>query len=89
MKPRNPVWSYPLCARLADKTVVVGVLDLNDPDIETPERLAQRIRAALEVIPPERLIVAPDCGMKYLPRDVAFGKLRSLVEAARQVRAEL
>lgn len=78
------------CLRaLSDKTVVVGVLDLNDPNVEEPSVLAQRIRTALEVIPPDRLIVAPDCGMKYLPRDVAFGKLRSMVQAVDRVRAEL
>ena len=74
---------------LSGKNVVVGILDLNDPDVEEPSVLAQRIRAALEVIPPGRLIVAPDCGMKYLPRNVAFGKLRSMVQAAELVRAEL
>ena len=74
---------------LSGKTVVVGILDLNDPDVEEPSLLAQRIRAVLEVIPPDRLIVAPDCGMKYLPRNVAFGKLRSMVQAAELVRAEL
>ena len=56
--------------------------------VETPERVAERIRAALEHRPPERLIVAPDCGMKYLPRDVAFGKLEALAGGARVVRAE-
>jgi 5-methyltetrahydropteroyltriglutamate--homocysteine methyltransferase len=74
---------------LPSKTVMVGVLDLADPRIETPAEVAVRIRAALEVLPPERLIVTPDCGMKYLPRQVAFGKLRALVEAAAMVRAEL
>ena len=74
---------------LSGKTVVVGILDLNDPDVEEPSQLAQRIRAVLEVIPPDRLIVAPDCGMKYLPRNVAFGKLQSMVQAAELVRAEL
>ena len=74
---------------LSGKTVVVGILDLNDPDVEEPSLLAQRIRAVLEVIPPDRLIVAPDCGMKYLPRNVAFGKLQSMVQAAELVRAEL
>ena len=68
---------------------MVGVLDLNDPDVEEPSVLAQRIRAALEVVPADRLIVAPDCGMKYLPRKVAFGKLQSMVQAAEQVRAVL
>jgi 5-methyltetrahydropteroyltriglutamate--homocysteine methyltransferase len=74
---------------LRSKTVLVGVLDLSDRAIETPEQVARRIRAALEVVPPERLIATPDCGMKYLPRDVAFGKLKALADGARLVRAEL
>lgn len=78
------------CLRaLAGKTVVVGVLDLNDPAVEEPSVVVERIREVLQAIPPDRLIVAPDCGMKYLPRDVAFGKLRSMVRAAERVRAEL
>jgi 5-methyltetrahydropteroyltriglutamate--homocysteine methyltransferase len=69
---------------IAGKTVVVGVLDLDDDaGVETPDEVARRIEAALTVIPEERLQVGPDCGMKYLPRDVAFGKLRALVEGAR------
>jgi 5-methyltetrahydropteroyltriglutamate--homocysteine methyltransferase len=74
---------------LKSKTVHVGVLDLNDRNVETPHQVATRIRAALDVVPPERLIVTPDCGMKYLPRDVAFGKLAALVAGAELVRAEL
>jgi 5-methyltetrahydropteroyltriglutamate--homocysteine methyltransferase len=74
---------------LRSKTVLVGVLDLHDRTVETPERVAARIRAALEVVPPERLVVTPDCGMKYLPRDVAFGKLKALAQGAGIVRAEL
>ena len=74
---------------LAGKTVIVGVLDLSDPSPETPEMVASRIEAALEVIPPERLQVGPDCGMKYLSRELAFAKLRALVEGARLVRARL
>jgi 5-methyltetrahydropteroyltriglutamate--homocysteine methyltransferase len=74
---------------LAGKTVIVGVLDLSDPEPETPEQVAERIEAALTVIPPERLQVGPDCGMKYLPRDLAFAKLRALVEGARIVRERL
>jgi 5-methyltetrahydropteroyltriglutamate--homocysteine methyltransferase len=69
--------------------VLVGVLDLNDGAIETTEQVARRIRSALETVPPERLIVTPDCGMKYLPRAVAFGKLKALADGARVVRAEL
>src|SRR3954470_18720037 len=69
---------------IAGKTVVVGVLDLDDDaGVETPDEVARRIEAALTVIPEERLQVGPDCGMKYLSRDVAFGKLRALVEGAR------
>ena len=74
---------------LAGKTVIVGVLDLSDPESETPEQVARRIEAALTVIGPERLQVGPDCGMKYLPRDLAFAKLRALVEGARIVRERL
>jgi 5-methyltetrahydropteroyltriglutamate--homocysteine methyltransferase len=74
---------------IAHKTVIVGVLDLSDPVAETPQRVAERIEAALAVIPPERLQVGPDCGMKYLPRDLAFAKLRALVEGASLVRERL
>ena len=75
---------------LPEKTVILGVLDLSDDaPAETPDEVAARIEAALQHIEPERLQVAPDCGMKYLPRDVAFAKLRALVEGAAQVRARL
>ena len=68
------------------KRIMVGVLDLGDPRVETPEEVAERLRAALEYVPAEQLIVAPDCGMKYLPADTAFNKLRAMVEGARLVR---
>ena len=74
---------------IAGKTLIVGVLDLSDPEPETPEQVAERIEAALTVVPPERLQVGPDCGMKYLPRELAFAKLRALVEGARSVRERL
>ena len=74
---------------LPSKTVVLGVLDLGDPNVETPELVAGRIRQALAYVPPERLVPAPDCGMKYLPRDRAVAKLEALVAGARLVRAEL
>jgi 5-methyltetrahydropteroyltriglutamate--homocysteine methyltransferase len=74
---------------LRSKTVLVGVLDLANRQVETPEQVANRIRAALEFVAPERLVATPDCGMKYLPREVAFGKLRALAEGAKIVRAEL
>ncbi|HMG23790.1 MAG TPA: hypothetical protein VK607_20795 [Kofleriaceae bacterium] len=78
-----------ILAALPSKTMMVGVLDLGDPAVETPAAIAARIDAALAHIAPERVVIAPDCGMKYLPRDVAFGKLAAMVEAARQVRARL
>jgi len=71
------------------KIVVLGVLDLGSKDVETPDIVATRIRKALEVLPPERLILAPDCGMKYLPRERAYGKLEAMVAGARLVRHEL
>src|SRR4051812_14185663 len=74
---------------LPDKTVVLGVLDLGSPAAETPEAVAARIRRALTVVPPERLAVAPDCGMKYLPRDLAFAKLQAMVAGAKAVREDL
>ena len=74
---------------LPGKTILVGVLDLSDNAVESPDVVAQRIRRALVHVPADRIVVAPDCGMKYLPRDVAFGKLAALGAGARLVRAEL
>jgi 5-methyltetrahydropteroyltriglutamate--homocysteine methyltransferase len=75
---------------LPDKTIVLGVVDLSDDaPVETPEQVAAQIRVALEHVSPERLVIAPDCGMKYLPRDVAYEKLEAMVEGAAIVRAEL
>ncbi len=76
-------------AELSPKVVVLGVLDLGDDRVETPEQVAARIRAALAQVPAERLVPAPDCGMKYLPRARAFGKLKALADGAALVRAEL
>ena len=81
----QPKLDLGVLADLAGKTIILGVIDLGDPAIETPDRVAERIRAGLERVTPERLIAAPDCGMKYLPRDVAFGKLRALSAGARLV----
>jgi 5-methyltetrahydropteroyltriglutamate--homocysteine methyltransferase len=74
---------------LAPKSVMVGVIDLSTSAIETPAQVAERIRAALKHLPAEKLVVAPDCGMKYLPREVAFGKLVALAQGADIVRKEL
>jgi 5-methyltetrahydropteroyltriglutamate--homocysteine methyltransferase len=76
-------------AKLPSKTIMLGVLDLSDPGIETPEIVAARIRRALPYVAPERLVIAPDCGLKYLPRATAFGKMRAMVEGAAIVRSEL
>lgn len=73
---------------LKGKAVMVGCIDLADPAVESPETVAARIRRALPYVPKESVILAPDCGMKYLPRESAFGKMRAMVEAARILRAE-
>src|SRR3954449_6848134 len=75
--------------KLPGKTILLGVLDLSDMTIETPDIVAARIRRALPHVPAERIIVAPDCGLKYLPRDVAFGKIQTMVAGAAIVRAEI
>jgi 5-methyltetrahydropteroyltriglutamate--homocysteine methyltransferase len=75
--------------QLSGKTIVLGVIDLSTPDVETPQVVASRIRRALPYVPVERLVIAPDCGMKYLPRAAAFGKMRAMVDGARLVRAQL
>ena len=77
------------CGRCPDKTIVLGVLDLGAAEVETAEVVAARLRRALDVVPPERLVAAPDCGMKYLPRERAFRKLEAMVAGARLVSAEL
>jgi len=79
------------CKVLADlsaKKVMVGCLDLSDMNVESPEAIISRVKKALEHLKPENVILAPDCGMKYLPRDVANGKLRAMVEAAKTLREE-
>jgi 5-methyltetrahydropteroyltriglutamate--homocysteine methyltransferase len=75
--------------KLPGKTIILGILDLSDMNVETPETVAERIRRALPYVPAERIVVAPDCGLKYLPRAVAYGKMCAMVEGARIVRAEL
>jgi len=76
-------------AALDGKTVILGVLDLNDPGVETADTVIDRVRRALPYVPADRLVLAPDCGMKYLPRDAAFGKLSAMTAAAAQLRSEL
>jgi 5-methyltetrahydropteroyltriglutamate--homocysteine methyltransferase len=74
-------------AELSDKTIMLGVLDLSDATVETPEVVAERVRRALPFVDPERVVLAPDCGMKYLPRESAQGKLVSMARAAEVLRA--
>ncbi len=74
--------------RLRGKKIMVGCIDLSDMTVETPQKVVERIKRALEHVRPEDVIVAPDCGMKYLPREVAFGKIKAMVEGAKILRAE-
>jgi len=74
---------------LGGKTIILGVLDLSTPQIETPEIVAARIARALAHVDPKRVVVAPDCGLKYLPRDVAFGKMKAMADGAALARAKL
>jgi 5-methyltetrahydropteroyltriglutamate--homocysteine methyltransferase len=79
------------CAVIGDldgKTIILGVLNLGDPTVETAEEVAARVRRALPYVPAERVVLAPDCGMKYLPRDSAYGKLAAMTQAAALLRAE-
>ncbi|HEY2338154.1 MAG TPA: hypothetical protein VGI18_12375 [Burkholderiales bacterium] len=73
---------------LGDKKIMVGVIDLSDMTVETPQTVVERAKRALRHLQPQNMILAPDCGMKYLPREVAEGKMKALVEGARLLRAE-
>ena len=85
----QPNLDLSVLAKLPSKTMVVGVIDLEDAAVEPPEAVAARVREALRYLPPEQLMLAPDCGMKYLPREVAFGKLQAMVQGVELVREEL
>src|SRR5687767_11628013 len=74
--------------KLRGKKIMVGCIDLSDMTVETPQKVAERVRRAFKYVRPEDVIVAPDCGMKYLPRDVAFGKMKAMVDGAKLLRAE-
>jgi 5-methyltetrahydropteroyltriglutamate--homocysteine methyltransferase len=85
----QPKLDLSVLQQLPSKTIILGVIDLSDLTVETPETVAARIRKALPFAPADRIVVAPDCGLKYLPREVAFGKMRAMVEGAGIVRREL
>ena len=85
----QPKLDLSILQQLPSKTIILGVIDLADPAVETPETVAARIRKALPFAAAERIVVAPDCGLKYLPRAAAFGKMRAMVEGAEIVRREI
>jgi 5-methyltetrahydropteroyltriglutamate--homocysteine methyltransferase len=85
----QPKLDCAILAELPSKTIILGVLDLGDMTVETPEAVAARVRRALLYVAPERIVLAPDCGMKYLPREVAFGKLKAMAQAAAILRREV
>jgi 5-methyltetrahydropteroyltriglutamate--homocysteine methyltransferase len=85
----QPKLDLAILKALPSKTIILGVIDLSDMTVETPQTVAERIRRALAHVPAERVVVAPDCGMKYLPRAVAFGKMKAMAEGASLVRREL
>ncbi len=77
-----------ILAKLPGKKIMVGCIDLSDMAVETPQKVVERLKKALEHVKPQNVIVAPDCGMKYLPREVAYGKMKAMVEGARLLRKE-
>jgi 5-methyltetrahydropteroyltriglutamate--homocysteine methyltransferase len=85
----QPKLDVSILQQLSSKTIILGVLDLSDRTVETPDTVARRIRKALPFAPADRIVVAPDCGLKYLPCEVAFAKMRAMVEGTAIVRREL
>jgi 5-methyltetrahydropteroyltriglutamate--homocysteine methyltransferase len=85
----QPKLDLAVLRQLPSKTIILGVIDLADAAVETPETVAARIRKALPFAAAERIVVAPDCGLKYLPREIAFGKMRAMVEGTEIVRREI
>jgi 5-methyltetrahydropteroyltriglutamate--homocysteine methyltransferase len=85
----QPKLDLAVLRQLPSKTIILGVIDLADMTVETPQIVADRIRRALDHVPADRVAVAPDCGMKYLPRAVAFAKMKAMAEGAALVRREL
>jgi 5-methyltetrahydropteroyltriglutamate--homocysteine methyltransferase len=85
----QPKLDCAILSELSSKTIILGVLDLGDMTIESPETVTARVRRALRYVSPERIVLAPDCGMKYLPREVAFGKLKAMAQAAAILRREV
>jgi 5-methyltetrahydropteroyltriglutamate--homocysteine methyltransferase len=85
----QPKLDLAVLRQLPSKTIILGVIDLADMNVETPQTVAERIRRALAHVPANRVVVAPDCGMKYLPRATAFAKMKAMAEGAALVRREI
>ena len=85
----QPKLDLAVLRQLPSKTIILGVIDLSDMNVETPQTVAERIRSALAYVPADRVVVAPDCGMKYLPRSIAFAKMKAMADGAALVRREL
>ena len=85
----QPKLDLKVLEKLPSKTIILGVIDLSDMTVETPQAVAERIKRALAHVSPDRVVVAPDCGMKYLPRAVAFGKMKAMADGAALVRHEI
>ena len=85
----QPRLDLEILRELPSKTIILGVIDLSDMKVETPQMVAERIGRALDVVSPDRIVVAPDCGMKYLPRAVAFAKMKAMSDGAALMRREL
>ena len=85
----QPALDLSIVESLPSKTMMIGVISMGDPEVETPKVVAARVRDALQFLPADRIVVGPDCGMKYLPREIAFGKLQALVEGTAMVRDQL
>jgi len=89
LEAAQPHLDLGVLAELSQKTILLGVLDLGNAEVETAADVAARLRAGLAFVAPERLVAAPDCGMKYLPRQRAAAKLKAMVDGAAIVRREL
>jgi len=89
LETAQPNLDCAVLGKLDNKKILLGVIDLGDPDVETPETVASRIRRALPYVKAENIVVAPDCGMKYLPRETAIGKMRAMVAGAAIMRKEI
>jgi 5-methyltetrahydropteroyltriglutamate--homocysteine methyltransferase len=85
----QPKFDLSVLAKMPSKTIILGVIDLSKMEVETPQVVADRILRAMPHVAAERIVVAPDCGLKFLPRDIAYGKMKAMVEGAKIARAKV